>query len=119
MAAARGTGQLDEISQAIGRLSGQVESLDRYTHEREHGIRDLSSKIDGVGALISREVTKLRVELRNDIDQLSKRVDKLEETQAQTTGAKNLAVVFMQSPLIAWLFAIAVLVWTAVKGQPK
>lgn len=119
MAPARGSGQLDQISEAIGRISGQVEALDRYTHEREHGIRDLSAKIDGVGALVSREVTKLKVELRNDIDQLSKRVDRLEETQAQTTGAKNLAVVFLQSPLIAWLFAIAVVAWTTIKGQAK
>jgi hypothetical protein len=31
-------GQLDQISQAIGRLEGKVDALDHYTHEREHNI---------------------------------------------------------------------------------
>jgi predicted RNase H-like nuclease (RuvC/YqgF family) len=99
------TGQLDEISEAIGRMSGKVESLDRYTHEREHGINNLSQKLDGVGAKISRE-SPLEERIRVDSSKKNEaRVALLENLSQQQAGAKNLVTWFLQSPLIGWIAA--------------
>lgn len=112
----RQAGQLDEISEAIGRLSGQVESLDRYTHEREHSIQNLAAKVDGVGALISREVARLKGEIQGQLDLMERRVATLEAAHLQQTGAKNLAVAVLGSPLIGWVFAAAVAIAAWWKG---
>lgn len=117
-------GQLDEISEAIGRLNGQIEGIDRYIHEREHNIANLSQKVDGIGALISREVARLKGELqgdltslRSDIDKLSDRVRAVEEVQHQQAGAKNLATWLLRSPLIGWLVAAALFAAAWWRGE--
>jgi peptidoglycan hydrolase CwlO-like protein len=88
---ARGAGQLDEISEAIGRLSGQVESLDRYTHEREHGINNLSQKLDALGTKITRDIAAVEERIRVRFEQVESRIASLESIRQQQAGAKNLA----------------------------
>jgi peptidoglycan hydrolase CwlO-like protein len=68
------TGQLDEISEAIGRLSGQVDSLDRYTHEREHGINNLSQKLDALGTKITRDIAAVEERIRVRFEQVEARI---------------------------------------------
>jgi predicted RNase H-like nuclease (RuvC/YqgF family) len=111
------TGQLDEISQAIGRLSGQVESLDRYTHDREHSINNLAQKVDGLSAQITREVARMKAELQVQLDAMDRRIATLEAVSNQNTGAKNLATWFLQSPLIGWLVAAALFIAAWWKDQ--
>jgi hypothetical protein len=112
VAPSQSPGQIHQISEAIGRMEGKIESIDRYNHEREHGIRDLSQKMDGVGALVSREVARLKgelqvdlSELKNDVERLNVRVAAVESVQQQQAGAKNLVTWFLQSPLIGWIAA--------------
>jgi hypothetical protein len=107
-------------------MEGKIESIDRYNHEREHGIRDLSQKMDGVGALVSREVARLKgelqvdlTELKNDVERLSVRVAAVEAVQQQQAGAKNLGLAILQSPLIGWLAAAALFIAAWWKGQLK
>lgn len=108
MAPAR-PGQLDEISEAIGRLSGHMESLDRYTHEREHGLNNLAQKVDGLGVKIASDIAGLRAEIRADLDSLSTRVAKLEAADIRAVTTKGNLIWVLQSPLLAWLTAAAVM----------
>ena len=102
MALQRGPGQLDEISEAIGRLSGQVESLDRYTHEREHGLNNLAQKIDALRVSIAKDIAT--VEAKMDA-----RLSILEKKQNTWTGARMLAAWFVQTMLTTIAAVTAVL----------
>jgi hypothetical protein len=113
------TGQLDEISEAIGRLSGQVESLDRYTHEREHGINNLSQKVEGLGVRITRDIASLEGRIEGRIKTMDDRLIALEAANQRQAGAKSLGAFVLQSPLIGWLAAVALFVAAWWKGQIK
>lgn len=104
--------QLDEISEAIGRLSGQVESLDRYTHDREHGLNNLIQKVEALGVRITRDIAAVEGRIEGRIKAMDDRLIALERAQQRDAGAKNLAVWFLQSPLIGWI-AAAVLFFAA------
>jgi septal ring factor EnvC (AmiA/AmiB activator) len=111
-------GELDQLSQAIGRLEGLVEGIDRYTHEREHNIANLASKVDGLSQQITREVTRMKAELQVQLDAMDRRIAALEATGQQNAGAKNLVIWFLQSPLIGWI-AAGILAFIALwKGKP-
>lgn len=98
-------GQLDEISQAIGHLSGQVEALDRYTHDREHGINNLAQKVEALGTRITRDIAAVEGRIQGQIKAMEDRLLAVERSQSREDGAKNLAVWFLQSPLIGWIVA--------------
>lgn len=100
-----GGGQLDEISQAIGRLSGQVESLDRYTHEREHGINNLAQKVEALGTRITRDIAAVEGRIEGRIKAMDDRLSAVEAKHQQQAGAKNLVTWILQSPLIGWIAA--------------
>ena len=100
-------GQIDEMSEAIGRLTGLVESLDRYTHDREHTIANLTQKIDGIGVQIAREVGRLKGELQGDIasfkgelQELTARVTKLETARSRDDGVKSVWLEILKSPIV-------------------
>jgi hypothetical protein len=118
------TGQLDEISQAIGRV-------DAYVHEYRHGIKNVTQMINGLDVAsekrhatlkielsgeIDRGLTALRVEVtgvRNDIQAIAARVATLEAAHQRQTGARNVLGWALQSPLVGWVAAglIAFLTW--------
>jgi len=50
------SGQLDQISEAIGEIRGTVAGIERYIHEERHGVRNLSQKVDGLSAQLSRDL---------------------------------------------------------------
>lgn len=104
------SGQLDQISEAIGELKGSVKAIETYVHEGRHGVNNLSQKVDGLGVQIGRDVAALKAELRVDIEALSNRVRALEDSQNKQTGAKSLVVWFLQSPLVAWISAAVLFV---------
>jgi hypothetical protein len=103
------SGQLDEISQSIGRLEGSVKAVERYVHDERHDKNDLSQKVDGLAAHITREIVgvEARIEARYEA-----RIQALETFRQQQAGAKNFAVALLQSPLMAWMFAAAVMIAT-------
>jgi hypothetical protein len=106
MAPAR-PGMIDQISEAIGRMEGKIEGIDRYNHDREHGIRDLSQKVDGVSAQITREVSRMKAEIQVQLDAIDRRVATLELAKQREEGAKGVIVWFLQSPLVGWVAAAA------------
>lgn len=83
-------GQLDEISEAIGRLAGQVESLDRYTHEREHGINNLAQKVEGLGIRITRDIAAVEGRIEGRIKAMDDRLSALEIDKHHRDGAVGL-----------------------------
>ena len=89
-------GQLDEISQAIGRLSGQVDSLDRYTHEREHSINNLVQKVEALGTRITRDIAAVEGRIEGRIKAMDDRIVALELAKQREAGAKNLVVWLLQ-----------------------
>jgi hypothetical protein len=89
-------GQFDEISQAIGRLSGQVDSLDRYTHEREHSINNLVQKVEALGTRITRDIAAVEGRIEGRIKAMDDRIVALELAKQREAGAKNLVVWLLQ-----------------------
>lgn len=110
-------GQLDEISEAIGRLSGQVDSLDRYTHEREHGINNLAQKVEALGTRITRDIAAVEGRIEGRIKAMEDRVVILELAAQREQGARSLATWLLQSPLIGWLVAAALFVAAWWRGD--
>lgn len=113
------SGQLDEISQAIGHLSGQVEAIDKYTHEREHSINNLSQKVDALGNQITREVARMKAELQVQLDAMDRRIATLEASNHEGAGAKRLVVLILQSPLLGWLALAGAFTVASIKGWLK
>lgn len=114
------SGQLDQISQAIGGLQSSVEGIERYIHEKRHVDANVAQKVDGLSQQITREVSRMKAEIQVQLEAISARVTKLEDAAAQTRGAKNLATWFLQSPLIGWIAAavlFAVAWWKGRNGQ--
>lgn len=99
------SGQLDQISQAIGQLEGRFDGVEQYIHDRRHDDNNVSQKIDALSGQITREVSRMKAELQVQLEAISARVTKLEDAAAQQRGAKNLAVWFLQSPLVGWIAA--------------
>jgi predicted RNase H-like nuclease (RuvC/YqgF family) len=122
------TGQLDEISQAIGRLEGKVDALDVYTHEREHNIDNLRAMVNGLSAQMSRDVASAKGEISATLSTaiervearmqtIDDRVSALETIREQQRGASNIVSWTLQSPLVGWLVAAALFVAAWWKGQ--
>jgi archaellum component FlaC len=120
------SGQLDEISEAIGRLSGQVESLDRYTHEREHNIANLAQKVEGIGALVANAKAEINASMTTAIERvearihtIDERVTILERIKERETGARGIIAWLLQSPLVGWLVAAILFVAAWWKDQAR
>lgn len=94
MPAARSTGQLDAISEAIGELKGSVKSIEQYVHEGRHGANNLSQKIDALGQSVSKDMAA--VEARMDV-----RLRALELNQNSLSTAKQLWIWIVQTVLAA------------------
>lgn len=109
-------GQLDQISEAIGELKGSIKGIEKYIHDKRHDDAQVAMKIDGIASLISREVARIKGEIQGQLDLMDRRVTVLETAHQQQTGAKNLAVFVLKSPLIGWLFAVGVAVAAWWKG---
>ena len=112
-------GQLDEISQAIGKLSGQIEGIERYTHEHNHGVNNLSQKVEALGTRITRDIAAVEGRIEGRIKAMDDRLVALELAQQREAGAKNLAVWFLQSPLIGWIAAAVMFAAVWWKGQVR
>ena len=84
------SGQLDQISEAIGELKGSVKSIEQYVHEARHGTNNISQKIDALAVKLGADIAS--VEARMD-----SRLRALELGQNSTSTAKALAMWFIQT----------------------
>lgn len=112
-------GQLDEISEAIGRLKGQIDGIEKYIHEKRHDDANVAQKVEALGTRITRDIAAVEGRIEGRIKAMDDRLIALELQQSREAGAKNLAVWMLQSPLIGWI-AAAVLFFAAWwKGTAK
>lgn len=106
------SGQLDEISEAIGGLRSSVEGIERYMHEREHGLNNLTQKIEALGTRITRDIAAVEGRIEGRIKAMDDRLAALETARNQQLGAKNLVTWVLQSPLVGWIAAAVMLAVT-------
>ena len=100
MAAARSqTGQLDQISEAIGELKGSVKAIEQYVHEGRHGTNNLSQKIDALAVKFGADIASLEA-------RMDSRLKAVELNQNTMTTAKQVWVWIVQT-VLATLAVIA------------
>lgn len=109
-------GQLDEISAAIGELKGSMTAIERYIHDNRHEVANASQKIDALGVQIGKDIAKVEARLEAKLDNFKAATDArltaLEQAQQKEAGARGMVKAILNSPVVAWLFAAAVMVWT-------
>lgn len=111
--------QLDEISESIGHLRGTLTSVEKYIHENSHGVNNLSQKVEALGVRITRDIAAVEGRIEGRIKAMDDRLAALEAINQRQAGAKSFAIAFLHSPVIAWIFAIAVAAWTYFKGPAR
>lgn len=123
-------GQLDQISEAIGEIRGTVAAIERYIHEERHGIRNLGQKVESLSFQFSRDLAAARGEIGSTlstaiervearIQTIDERVGALEKTRDREDGARGFALWALQSPLVGWIFAAAVIATAWWRGHIK
>jgi hypothetical protein len=112
-------GQLDEISEAIGRLKGQIDGIEKYIHEKRHDDANVAQKVEALGTRITRDIAAVEGRIEGRIKAMDDRLVALELAQSREAGAKNLAVWLLQSPLIGWIAAAVMFAAVWWKGQMK
>jgi hypothetical protein len=113
------TGQLDQISEAIGGLRESVKGIERYMHDREHGLNNLSQKFDALGVRIAKDMAAVEGRIQGQVKAMDDRLLALERAREREEGAKGIVVWFLQSPVIGWLFLGAVALWAYLTGKVK
>jgi archaellum component FlaC len=122
------SGQLDQISEAIGEIRGTVGGIERYIHQERHGLRNLSQEVKSLSSQVSREIATAKAEINASmttalervearIATIDERVTILERIRDREYGARGLALWFLQSPLIGWL-AAAIVIFAAWWKKP-
>jgi hypothetical protein len=61
------SGQLDQISEAIGEIRGTVGGIERYIHDKRHDDANIAQKIEALGIRITRDIAAVegRIEGRS------------------------------------------------------
>ncbi len=67
---------------------------------------------------VARTLAKLEA-IPDDIAEIKRRLTELETEKSRREGALGFGAVILRSPLLAWLFAAAVIVWESVKGHGR
>lgn len=83
-------------------MEGKLEGIDRYMHEREHGINNLSQKIDALALRLASDLAA--VEAKMDA-----RLKTVEIGQSAFSGAKQFGVFLVQTFLSVVAAILAVL----------
>jgi chromosome segregation ATPase len=105
-------GQLDEISQAIGQLEGRFDGIERYMHDREHGLNNVSQKLDAISTKFSGDIAAAKAEINGSmttaiervearIQTIDDRVAALETARSKNEGAKSVWIEILKSPIVA------------------
>ena len=123
----------------IAGLSAQFDAFEKYEHERWHKLNNdltplmqlpekltreigrMQGTFDGRIASVLKEIErtmeaaieKAIKPISDEVAELKRDVDALKSKSLQETGAKNLAVWFLQSPLVGWIAAgvLAFVAW--------
>jgi hypothetical protein len=103
------SGQLDQISEAIGEIRGTVGGIERYIHDKRHDDANIAQKIEALGIRITRDIAAVEGRIEGQIKAMDDRLAAVEREQFRQDGAKNLIGWFLQSPLIGWLTAAIVI----------
>lgn len=93
------TGQLDDISVAIGRI-------EEYIRSNRHGVTNLSAKMDGVAAQVSKDLAVFKENIDGEFKSVKERISSLELASAKNDGQKTVWYWIAQSPIVAWLLAL-------------
>jgi hypothetical protein len=102
------SGQLDQISEAIGELKGSVKAIEQYVHEGRHGTNNLSQKIDALAVKFGSDIASLEA-------RMDSRLKAVELNQNTMTTAKQMMVWIVQT-VIAAIAAVAAVF--ALRGRP-
>lgn len=105
-------GQLDEISEAIGEIRGTLNAVEKYIHTREHGINNLSQKVEALGTKFSGDLAAAKAEISVGVTTaiekvearlqiIDERVTALETAQARDDGQRSVWVEILKSPIVA------------------
>lgn len=106
-----GSGQLDEISQSIGRLEGLVEGVEKYIHEKRHDDKQVSMKIDGLGTRITRDIAAVEGRMEGRMKVMDDRILNLEITRQREAGARSFALgAVRHGPTIITVLATMIIV---------
>lgn len=110
-------GQIDELSQSIGRLEGLVEGIEKYIHEKRHDDANVAQKVEALGTRITRDIAAVEGRIEGRIKAMDDRLIALELKDQREAGAKNLIAWILQSPLIGWI-AAGLLAFLALWKKP-
>ena len=106
-------GQLHEISAEIGEIKGLLKALDRYVHEREHGINNLSQKVDAMRIGIGKDIAAVEARMEVRFEAFEKRLRELEETDLKAETQKRTLATILQSPIVGGVIG-SLLTWAAL-----
>lgn len=101
-------GQLDEISRAIGGLQASFEGVERYMHDREHGLNNLAQKFDALGIRIARDIAAVEGRIEGRIKAHDDRLLALEKAKARDDGGRSVwkwliaTMLALATAIIAW-----------------
>lgn len=110
--------QLDEISQSIGKLIGQVEGIEKYIHGERHAVNNLSQKVDALGVNIMRDIAAVEARIEEKIEAMKARMADLEKDRAERRGGMSVVQAILKSPAIGWLVGGALAIWALFNGRP-
>jgi hypothetical protein len=113
------SGHLDQISQSIGQLEGRFDGIERYMHDREHGLNNIGMKVDALGVRLGKDIAAVEAKIGVRIEAMELRVAALETLAAQEKGARGIIVWLLQSPVIGWLVAAAIFAAAWFKGAQR
>lgn len=99
-----------QIFAMMGDIKGELGEFRGQLREVIHNMNNVSTKIDALATISARNH-----DLPDEIATLKARVALLEEEKHRRMGAVNLGTMLLRSPIIAWIFAAAVLAWTYLK----
>lgn len=133
-----------DLGERVASLAAGFEQFEKYSHERWHKLnndlqpivalpRDLS-KLEGrlrgemsayaksFEQAVSDAIEKAIEPINENISTLRADVDELKGWRRQQTGERGIIKAIAESPLVAWIFAAAVMLWawlTAHGQVPK
>lgn len=95
------SGQLDEISAAIGRLEGLLEGVNQYIHENKHEVANVSQKLEALGAKITGDMAAVEERMRVRFELAETRLSRLEQLRSKDDGVRSVWIEILKSPIVA------------------
>ena len=100
------SGQLDQISEAIGEVRA-------YVHEGRHGINNLAQKVDALRVGIGKDIAAVEARMEVRFEAFEKRLRAIEDDGVKTETQKRTIGTILQSPIVGGIIG-SVLTWAAL-----